>query len=114
MGLSTLRALVVNTNLRAFGVSATVTRPAPDDTPIETTIIWLTPPTEDVPTGASHQRRDAIQMLAIPRSAVPTVPRGTQVAVPGPLGGDVLTWRVDATDRVEADHVRVIVMPADA
>lgn len=94
----------------AFGRPATVTRPAPDDTPVQTDIVWMTPATEDVP-GGPYQRRDPIRALSVSRADVPTIPRNTVVQVAEQDGADVRTWRVDATERVEADHVRVIVLP---
>ena len=42
MDLGPLRTLALEINLAAHGVSATVTRPAPDDTPVSTTGIWYT------------------------------------------------------------------------
>jgi hypothetical protein len=110
MDMTALRALVRATNFATHGVPATVTRPEPNDTPILTRIIWLTPFTEDAFGGMSVQRREARQQVAIRRDAVPTVPRGTIVEAAGPLGGSVGRWRVEGPDRLEADHGRYIVV----
>ena len=87
-----------------------MTRPAPDDTPIETTVIWVPPIPFDVPAGFDLQRQDPKLMLAIPSVDVPTVPRGTTVECPEVLGGEIKAWRVDGFDRYEFDAVRVFVV----
>jgi hypothetical protein len=111
MSLRTLRALVFERNLSAFGVPVTVTRPAPDDTAITTTGIWVTPSTEDVPSGAEFSRRDPRRVLALSRTAVPTCPRGTRIDAPEEQAADtVLEWRVEGLDRQEGEHVRVVVV----
>lgn len=111
MDLGSLRALALTVNLDAHGVPVVVTRPAPDDTPISTRGIWLTPVTDSVPGGLDLRHRDPIRIMALSRTAVPTVPRGTVIIGPEQAGGTDRTWRVDGTDRVEADTVRVIVIP---
>jgi hypothetical protein len=62
--------------LEAFGVPATVTRPAPDDTPIETTGIWLEPQFLDEPGGSPFARREAIRVFAVRKEDVPTLLEG--------------------------------------
>lgn len=110
MGLELLRALVRQSNFSTYGVAATITRPAPNDTPIVTKVIWLTPFTEDGGGGFSVQRREPRHQVAIRLDDVPTVPRGTFVQAAGPLGGLVQRWRVDGPDRIEADHGRYLVV----
>lgn len=97
----------------AFGVPATVTRPAPDDEPIETTVIWVPPIQTDFPAGFDAQRQERRLMVAIPIADVPTVPRGTAIECPDVLGGETKRWLVDGFDRYEFDAVRVIVIPDD-
>ena len=111
MDLGALRALVSDVNFSAHGVPATVTRPFPDDTPIETIGIWLTPITEDVPLGVDFQKREARHVFALQRSTVPTVPRGTIILAPEWSHGTALRWRVDGHVQREADHTRVTVVP---
>jgi hypothetical protein len=115
MDLGSLRALALDLNLAAHGVDVTVTRPAPDDTPIATRGIWMTWITEDVPAASDFQRREPRKVMALSRIVVPTVPRGTLIVAPPPQGtGSVTqTWRVDGTERVEADHTRVFMVPAE-
>jgi hypothetical protein len=105
-----LRALALDLNLSAHGVDVTVTRPAPDDTAIATRGIWLTTETVDVPAG-EFSRREPRRVMALRRANVPTVPRGTLIEAPEKSGDAVTVWRVDGIDRLEADHVRVIVLP---
>ncbi len=97
--------------LAAFGVPATVTRPAPDDTPIETTGIWITPLTLEVPTGGEFQAAERQYVMALPRADVPTVPRGTIVDAPETLGQADARWRADGVERAEYDHHRVRLVP---
>src|SRR5688572_18387890 len=85
--------------LTAFGVPATVTRPAPDTTPIATTRVWLPALEEPQPYGTDFQRREPRRRLALPRSVLPTLPRGTSVAAPEIAGAAVKTWTVDGLER---------------
>lgn len=110
MDLGPLRTLALEINLAAHGVSATVTRPAPDDTPVETTGIWHTAPPEDAqPYGTDFRRREPRRILALPRADLPTMPRGTTISAPETIGGTAKTWTVDGLERVEADTWRVLV-----
>lgn len=95
----------------AFGCPATVTRPAPDDTPISTTVVWMTPASPEMPTGGSFGRREAARSMAIAKSAVPALPRRTRIVAAELDGGATQTWEVDGTDLVEADCTRVLVVP---
>lgn len=113
MDLGPLRALTLQLNLQAHGVDVTVTRPAPDDTPITTRGIWLTTETQDMPIATDFQRRDPRRVMALSRAAVPTVPRGTEIEAPEKAGDALQTWRVDGLDSLQADHVRVVVIPVD-
>jgi hypothetical protein len=43
----------------AFGLDIQVTRPAPDDTPVPTTGVWIPPPLEETrPVGTDFQRHE--------------------------------------------------------
>lgn len=114
MTFGPLRSLVLSLNQAAHGVAATVTRPAPDSTPISTTGIWAqTAPLEDAqPYGTMLQRRDPRRVMAIPRADVPTMPIGTTVVAPETIGGTNKTWRVESLERTEGDHWRVILRTA--
>lgn len=95
---------------QAFGVSATVTRPAPDETPITTTVAWMTPQTVDGLIGGSITRREARRIAALRLDEVPTVPRGTLIDAPEELGGEVKRWFVESVDRIEPDLGRYVVV----
>ena len=98
--------------LRAFGVAATVTRPAPDDEPIVTEGIWVPLGTMDMPEGGDWQRIEGLRCLAFDVDAVPTLPRGTLIDAPERKGGTVRTWIVDGAAQphgIDADQVKVIV-----
>lgn len=118
MGLEGLRELVLGTNLAVHGVTATVTRLPPDDTPIETSAIWVTegldqPVTEGVPFESALQRREPQRVLVLSLADVPTVPRGTLIVAPLVPGGADLMWRVDGSQLVDALQRRVFVMPVE-
>jgi hypothetical protein len=111
MAFESLRALVFDLNRDVHGVAATVTRPQPNDEPIETRVIWIAPETIDLPGGSEFQRREAIHVMALGRDVLETVPRGTIVLAPERPGGEVLRWRVDGLERADADHHRVYLIP---
>jgi hypothetical protein len=98
--------------LEAFGVPATVTRPAPDDDPIETVGIWLQPLNLDEPAGSSFTRRATIRVFAIRKDDVPTMPLGTTVEAAERAGDTVRTWKVDGTDMEDPDHIRALLVRA--
>jgi hypothetical protein len=98
--------------LDAFGVPATVTLPAPDDTPIETVGIWLAPLMADEPTGSGFTRREPLHVFAVRKSTVPRLPVGSRIDAPELAGGAVLTWLVDGIDQTDADHTRALLIRA--
>ncbi len=99
MDLGPLRALALDLTASAHGVTATVTRPAPDNTPIITRGIWITTPLEEPrPYGTDFQRRAPRRVLALPLSAVQTLPRGTIIVALDRVGGSIKVWRVDGLD----------------
>lgn len=110
MDLGALRALVVSTNLAVHGVPAVVTRPAPDNEPIETRGIWMTPETDGEPVGSTFQRREGIRAMALSRGAVPTIPRGTVVLAREVINSAVKRWLVDGVQREEPEIWRVFVI----
>lgn len=99
MDLSSLQALRLDASFSVLGVAATVTRPPADDTPILTTLIWLSPIEEAQVFGEDRNRIGARKAIALRRSEVPTAPRGTTVVAAEPSGGAAKTWRVDGTDQ---------------
>lgn len=110
MDLTSLRALALSCNFSAHGVDVTVRRPSPDEDEIAARGVWQTQGLEDVPAGADWTRRGARRVLALLKSEVPTVPKGTTIIAPVPGGTTAYGWRVDGYDRVEAEHYRVIVV----
>jgi hypothetical protein len=92
----------------AFGVPATVTTPG--GAPVETTVAWVPPLTEEFPPASALQRKEPVKVLALRRDAVDAAPRGTLIAAPEELGGTVVTWRVDSPQQVESDCLRVVVV----
>ncbi len=98
--------------LRAFGVAATVTRPSPDDDPVETEVIWLPLETMEVPAGSEFPRSESRRAMGIPKRDVPTVPLGTEVLAPEKKGGSIVGWKVDGMLHPEVDDHRVVVLRA--
>jgi hypothetical protein len=98
--------------LDAFGVPATVTRPAPDDDPIETVGIWLAPLIVDEPTGSGFGRRESIRVFALHKRTVQRLPVGTLIEAPEYAGDTVLTWKVDGVDQADTDHIRALLIRA--
>lgn len=99
--------------VEAFGVAGTVTRPAPDNAPIETTVVWVAPLPTDVPVGGELQRQEPLRVMALLLSEVPTVPHGTLIEAPEEQSLAVRTWKADGEERREHDHIRVSVIPVD-
>lgn len=87
-----------------------VTRPAPDNAPIEATGVWVTPLTELVPSGMDFRRAERKRVLSFSRAEVPTVPRGTAIVAPERDGDEDRTWRADGIEQDDADHIRVLVV----
>ncbi len=93
----------------AFSVPATVRPPGAES--IETSGVWVTATTDGHPGGFGVQRREAVRVLALKRAEVPSVPKGTAILAPETAAGAVLRWRVDGFEVVEADCLRVVVVP---
>lgn len=93
----------------AFGVPAIVT--PPDAVAIETLAVWVTSTTESRPGFSDLQRREHVRVLALQRVDVGSVPRGTVILAPETADGVALRWRVDGFEVLEADGVRVVVVP---
>lgn len=99
--------------LEALGVPVTVTRPAPENTPVPTTGIWLTPFVEVQPFGIDVRRRDPRRVMAIARTAaLDFIPRGSTVVAAEQLGGTSKTWTVEGYERVIAEEMRILLLPA--
>ena len=113
MAFDVMRQFVLDTNFSLWGVPVTVTRPAPDSTPIEATGVWLPAADETPAFGRELARKQPRKVLVVRKSEVPTVPRGTSIAAAELDGGDVLTWSVDGmSDPVYPDHFRLLVSRA--
>lgn len=95
--------------LDAFAVPATVTPPGA--VAIETRGAWVTSRTESQPGFSDFSRRAAVRVFALDRAAVPSVPKGTLILAPETDGGVVQRWRVDGVEVLEADCMRVVVVP---
>lgn len=109
MGFGALRTLATGLSFDfAHGVSAVVR--LADDDPITTTGIWIAPVTDGAPVGGTFSRQEPRRILALRRSAVPSCPKGTLIVAPPQDGDEDMGWKVDGVDRVEPDHIRVIVV----
>jgi hypothetical protein len=112
VSFESLRALALDITFSNMGVPATVTRPAPDNTPVSTSGIWLEPEDETQPFGTDFQNRGARKVMAFARTAaLANAPRGTVIAAAELAGGTVKNWRVDGYARsVTADEMRLILI----
>ena len=97
----------------AFGVPAVVTRPAPDDAPIDTTVVWVMPQAELLPMGMDLQRRERKYLLALRRDQVSTLPRLTTIEAAEADGQAIKTWRVDSIESIDTESIRAWVMPVE-
>lgn len=107
-------ALPVSITQAVMGVPITVTRPAPDDTPIATRGIWRPAPLEDSrPYGTDFQRVGPRRVMAIGKADVDDLPRGSIIAAPEVIDGVTKNWRVDGFDpQVDPYQWRVILVSA--
>lgn len=112
MSLDAAWAVGYGALVAVMGLPITVTRPAPNDTPVETRGIWLTPQTESTPFGADLARRDPRKTLAVPRSTtLPSAPKGTVIAAAETDASDVKTWRVEGyAQPMTVDEMRLLVV----
>jgi hypothetical protein len=103
----------IDVALDAFGVSAVVTRPGLNQTPITTTGFWISPLEETRPYGTDVQRGNPRRVFVLSRAAVPVMPdRGTRIVAPLQQGAAAETWKVDGFERaVDVDHWRLILIP---
>jgi hypothetical protein len=110
VSFGSLRALAFGISQAVHGVPATVTRPAPDNTPIVTTVIWAVAPVSDgQPYGSMLHRVDSRKVMAISRSDVPTLDMGTMIVAAEIDGDAAKTWVVDGIERALADQWRAFV-----
>lgn len=104
-----IRALVLDANFSAHGVPAVIELPNGDE--VSATVIWVGTGPEGSPAGLQLQRREQIHVLAVRRSEVPELPRGSLITAAEPTGdGAEATWIVDGHERTEADQHRVTVI----
>ncbi len=116
MDVDALRVQAQTVMFATIGVAITITRPAPDDTPIAATGIWMAqPPDENRPIGTDFQRREPRRLMAIKRTAsLTSIPRGTVISAPELQGGTPTDWRVDGLSRpTEIDEFRVHLVATD-
>lgn len=108
-----LRALALTTNLAVHGLPAIVTRPAPNDAPIPTSVIWLTTDFVDMPQGGEFTRSTPRRVMVLSRTDVPELPLETIVQAPERPGLDPTRWRVTDYAGLRADTHRVLVVPSE-
>jgi len=98
----------IDSALEAFGLPAVVTRPAPDNTAVTTTGFWSLPREGEV-AGSDFGKLESQKLLVLPKSALSTLPRGTQVVIAETSGAATKTWLVEGLARVvEVDCWRAL------
>lgn len=117
MAIQGLRELMLDVSLGAHGVPATVTRPAPDDDPVSTTVVWQpnarrTRSDEVYPfRNELDQRQAERRVVSVPVSGLSTLPIGSVITAALIAGGTAKSWRVEELEREEAEERRVVVVP---
>lgn len=96
--------------LQAFGVDITVTVPGGDA--VEGRGAWLPDLIDDVPVGGAFQRRERRRVLAVDLDEFAAMPRGTIISAPPRLEDPVGRFMVDAFERMDQDHARVVLIDA--
>lgn len=111
MHVDTLQAQAFAVLVTVMGVPAVITRPVPDDQSVETTVVWQDHPTDESrPFGAEISRREPRRTLAVPRSALSSLPKGSVIVAAERFGGTTKTWVVDGLDTaLDPDAFRVFV-----
>ena len=109
MDLDTLRGTITDKSLDILGRAATVTLPL--ENPVESRIHWMRNLDEDLPAGKSYSALGARRRMAIKRNEFSDIPRGTIVAAPDPIGGEVTNWQVDGIEEVTRAYFVVVVVP---
>lgn len=97
--------------LQAFGVDITVTVPGGD--PVEGRGAWLPDLIDEVPAGGAFTRRERRRVLAVDLAEFVAMPRGTIVQAPPRLADPVARFMVDAFERMDTDHARVVLIDAE-
>jgi len=113
MGVDAAWARAMSASFTLTGVPITVTRAAPDDAPILTRGIWLSPTDDQQPIGRDFYRREPRKVLRIPRSDVlGRLDKGTRISAPEFEGQAIKTWQVEGYLPVQfPDEWRVILTP---
>ena len=78
--------------------------------PADITGLWMTHTLEESG-GGTFKRGEIRRVIALRRSDLPTVPRGTILQAPERDGRPIMRWLVDGHELMEADHHRVVVIP---
>ncbi len=110
MNIGDVRGQVLSVNFSVYGHDVTVT--PPDGEAIETRGIWVTPETTGFPIATEFQRREGTRVMALLRSACPSVPGGTVIVAPVQSGEEPTRFLVDGIEREEVEHIRVRLVAA--
>lgn len=111
MPFAALRSLALDLSMWAHGVDITVYL-TDGSAPVSTRGVWMTQRADLAPpSGAGFGRREPHRVLAISRTAVSTIRRGTRVVAPEQSGGDERGWLVDAIADIQIDHWRAVMVP---
>lgn len=100
----------IETPLDAWGFDVTVA--APGGLPVETRAFWLPTSTPQTPAAAAFRRAEPRRVLVVPVEGLSDgLPRESVILAPEYDGATAINWKVDSTERVDADHWRVSVVP---
>ena len=96
----------------AFSVPAVVTLKS--ENPVTTRGVWLSPEAVGFDVGDEYQGRAPKRIMAIGKSDVPTIPRGTKIVAPEESGEATKTWEVQESARVQNDQHNIVLIEADS
>lgn len=112
MDVAALRSSVAELDFSLFGVAATLKPPY--QTPVSGTIVWLQSEPDAFRGSQELAVRDPKRFMAIQKSELAPVPRGTHVEI---VDATVIAgkriWEVEAAELVETDYTIVKVAELD-
>lgn len=93
----------------AFGVDGTFTNPGGD--PVDVTVVWVAPLDDSAPAGRDFKKVAPKRLASLSKAEVEEVQLKGVLEAPEHEDGATQSWQVDGFERVEYDHVTVLLRP---